>query len=86
MRNTFSGFGILVSVKGTGPSSTVSSVFGFSGVFWGLITVGNQLMTRTAGTVITMNNCPRGSDAKEHSSRSTKIYSSREYSLLLNSS
>ena len=29
---------------------------------------------------------PRGSDAKEHSSRSTKIYSLREYSLLLNSS
>ena len=49
-------------------------------------TVGNQLMSRTAGTVITMNNGPRGSDAKEHSSRSTKIYSSREYSLLLNSS
>ena len=33
-----------------------------------------------------MNNGPRGSDAKEHSSRGTKIYSSREYSLLLNSS
>ena len=40
-------------------------------VFWGLTSVGNQLMFRTAGTVITMNNGPRGSDAKEHSSRST---------------
>ena len=60
----FRGFEVLVSVEGAGPSSTVSSVFGFSGVFWGLITVGNQLMTRTAGTVITMNNGPRGSDVK----------------------
>ena len=33
-----------------------------------------------------MNNGPRGSDAKEHSSRGTKIYSSREYSLSLDSS
>ena len=74
---------VLVSVEGAGPSSTSGSGFGCSEM---LITVGDQLMIRTTGTVITMNNCPRGSDAKEHSSRSTKIYSSREYSLLLNSS
>ena len=30
-KHLFRGFGVLVSVKGAGPSSTVSSVFGFLG-------------------------------------------------------
>ena len=58
--------------------------------YWYSYSNSNVLSFHTGPITITItiklyktHNTSRGSDAKEHSSRNTKIYSSREYSLLL---